>query len=64
MNLIEIFCPNIECPAKGQTGRGNVSVHSEKEKRCYCNVCKTTFSVSKGNCLGLMQNSNKLLMQI
>ena len=48
MNLIEIFCPNIECPAKGQTGRGNVSVHSEKEKRCYCNVCKTTFSVSKG----------------
>ena len=48
MNLSEIFCPNIKCPAKGQTGRGNISVHSEKEKRCYCNVCKATFSVSKG----------------
>ena len=48
MNLTEIFCPNIECPAKGQTGQGNISVHSEKEKRCYCNVCQTTFSVSKG----------------
>jgi transposase-like protein len=48
MNLAEIFCPNMDCPARGQTGRGNVSVHSEKEKRCYCNVCKETFSVSKG----------------
>jgi transposase-like protein len=48
MNLTEIFCPNIECPARGQCNCGNISVHSEKEQRCYCDVCDKTFSVRKG----------------
>jgi transposase-like protein len=48
MNLDKIFCPNLACPARGHCGRGNISVHSHKEKRCYCDVCKQTFSVSKG----------------
>jgi hypothetical protein len=48
MNLSEIFCPNIACPARGQGGRGNIRVHSEVEKRCYCNVCKKSFSINKG----------------
>jgi transposase-like protein len=48
MNLEKTFCPNLECPARGQCGKGNLSVHSHKEKRCYCNVCQQTFSVSKG----------------
>lgn len=48
MNLEKIFCPNLECPARGQCGKGNLTVHSHKEKRCYCNVCQQTFSVSKG----------------
>lgn len=51
MNLQEIFCPNLDCPARGQRGRGNLSVHSLKEKRCYCAVCDKTFSVSKGSIL-------------
>jgi len=49
MNLEKIFCPNLQCPAKGQSGRGNISVHSLKEKRCVCSVCAKTFSVSKGS---------------
>jgi len=48
MNLEKIFCPNVECPARGQCGRGNISVHSHKEKRCHCEVCQQTFRVSKG----------------
>jgi transposase-like protein len=49
MNLEKIFCPNLDCPARGQCGGDNISVHSIKEKRCYCKVCKQTFSVSKGS---------------
>jgi transposase-like protein len=49
MNLEKIFCPNLDCPARGQCGRGNISVHSLKEKRCVCAVCDKTFSVSKGS---------------
>jgi len=48
MNLEEIFCPIMDCPARGQRGRGNISVHSEIEQRCYCNVCEKTFSIKKG----------------
>ena len=48
MNLTEIFCPTIDCPARGQRGRGNISVHSEVEQRCDCNVCKKSFSLRKG----------------
>jgi len=49
MNLEKIFCPNLKCVAKGQCGRGNISIHSVKEKRCLCSVCEKTFSVSKGS---------------
>jgi len=48
MNLTEIFCPNLECPARGHRDAGNISVHSQKEQRCYCDVCEQTFSVKKG----------------
>ena len=49
MNLEKIFCPNLECLARGQSGHGNISIHSAKEQRCYCNVCEKTFSVSQGS---------------
>lgn len=39
MNLEKTFCPNLDCPARGQCGRGKISVHSLKEKRCLCAVC-------------------------
>ena len=48
MNLREIFCPNIGCPARGQRDKGNISEHSQAEQRCYCKVCETTFSIKKG----------------
>ena len=42
------FCPNHDCPARGQVGKGNIVVHSQKEKRCKCTVCHKTFTVTKG----------------
>jgi transposase-like protein len=42
------FCPNPDCKARGQVGKGNIVVHSQKEKRCKCTACKKTFSVTKG----------------
>jgi transposase-like protein len=48
MNPHEIFCPNIACPARGQTGKGNITVHSQKDKRYICDVCEETFTTTKG----------------
>ena len=48
MNPQGVFCPNLACPARGQQGQGNISVHSQKERRYGCAVCQQTFSVTKG----------------
>ncbi|MBK8989670.1 MAG: hypothetical protein IPM39_27040 [Chloroflexi bacterium] len=42
------FCPNDDCPARGQVGKGNIRSHSQKEKRCYCTECNRTFVITKG----------------
>jgi transposase-like protein/IS1 family transposase len=42
------FCPNRHCPARGQTGQGNIGIHSQKEQRFICHECQKTFSAPKG----------------
>jgi len=44
----ELFCPNLDCPSRGQVGKANISIHSQKERRYLCNVCQHTFSTTKG----------------
>ena len=43
-----IFCPNEHCPARGQTGHGNIGIHSRKEQRFICHECDKTFSARRG----------------
>jgi len=43
-----VFCHNLACPARGQVGKGNIGVHSRKERRYKCHVCGQTFSETKG----------------
>ncbi len=49
MNPREIFCPNLDCPARGQVDKGNLHVHSQKEERYLCEECGKTFVTSKGS---------------
>lgn len=48
MNPQERFCPNLACPARGRVGEGNIVIHSQKEQRYKCTVCKKTFGVRSG----------------
>ena len=41
-------CPNVACPARGQTGQGNIGIHSCKDKRFLCTECHKTFSATQG----------------
>jgi len=43
-----VFCPNPDCPARGQVGEGNIGIHSQKEQRYGCRVCGKTFAARKG----------------
>src|SRR5215813_8678693 len=48
MDPTTVFCPNAHCHASGQTGQGNIGIHSRKEQRFICHACHKTFSATKG----------------
>jgi transposase-like protein len=48
MDPVTVFCPNLECPARGQTGQGNIGIHSRKAKRFIRRQCRKTFTATKG----------------
>jgi transposase-like protein len=48
MDPTTVFCPNSNCPARGQTGQGNIGIHSRKEQRFICHECHKTFSATTG----------------
>jgi transposase-like protein len=48
MDPATTFCPNLACPARGQTGQGNIYIHSCKDQRFMCTECHKTFSARKG----------------
>src|SRR6266705_3984800 len=51
MDPTTTFCPNVACPARGQTGQGNIGIHSQKEQRFLCTACRKTFTTTKGTAL-------------
>jgi transposase-like protein len=42
------FCHNVDCPARGRVGEGNIAVHSQTESRYLCRVCGKTFTATRG----------------
>jgi transposase-like protein len=48
MRSPNIFCPNIDCPARGQTGQGNIRSHGKTRPRFKCLLCGKTFSPRAG----------------
>src|SRR4249920_2377506 len=57
MDPTTTFCPNMACPARGQTGQGNIGLHSCKEKRLICTACRKTFSATKGTAFYRLRTS-------
>ncbi|MFZ6029134.1 MAG: IS1 family transposase [Chloroflexota bacterium] len=64
MNPQELFCPNMDCVARGQPGKGNIHVHSRKEKRCICDECEQTFAVTSGTIFYRLRHAPELVMQV
>jgi transposase-like protein len=64
MNPQEIFCPNIDCPARGQIGKGNIGIHSWKEKRFVCHVCQRTFTTRKSTLFYRLHSDPQLVLLV
>ena len=48
MRSPDVFCPNMNCPARGQRGQGNIRIHGKRRPRFKCQVCGKTFSARAG----------------
>jgi transposase-like protein len=64
MDPHEVFCLNLECPARGQVGRGNVRVLSQQERRFECSLCGSTFSVRKGTPFYRCRVAAEIIIQV
>jgi len=57
MDPTTTFCPNLACPARGQTGQGNIGIHSCKDKRFICTACHKTCSATKGTAFSRLRTA-------
>jgi transposase-like protein len=64
MDPQSVFCPNIDCPARGQVGKGNISVHSRQERRYKCRVCDKTFAETKGTAFYRLRTANDVVVTV
>lgn len=64
MDSQTLFCPNLDCPARGQVGKGNLGVHSQKEHRYVCHVCHRTFVETTGTVFYRLHKPRELVTVI
>src|SRR6184192_4304243 len=64
MDPTTTFCPNSNCPARGQIGQGNIGIHSQKEQRFICHACHKTFSARKGTVFYRLRTSAETVVII
>src|SRR5881409_1592733 len=64
MDPATVFCPNRHCHARGQTGMGNIGIHSRKEQRFICHECQKTFSATKGTVFYRLRTSAETVVLV
>lgn len=55
------FCHNLDCPARGQVGAGNIVIHSPQEGRYRCKRCGKTFAATTGTVFYRLQTARDLV---
>ena len=58
------FCPNLDCPARGQSGEGNIGIHSRRDQRYRCRECGKTFTATKGTPFYCLRSATDLVLQV
>src|SRR5438128_11377006 len=64
MDPTTVFCPNRHCPARGQTGMGNIGIHAQKEQRFICHECHKTFSATTGTVFYRLRTSAETVVLV
>lgn len=64
MDPTTTFCPNMACPARGQTGQGNIGIHARKDRRFICTQCRKTFVATYGTVFYRLRTAGDLVALI
>ncbi len=64
MDPTTVFCPNPHCHARGQTGQGNIGIHSQKDQRFICHACHKTFSARKGTVFYRLRTTAETVVRV
>jgi len=62
MDASQVFCPNLDCMARGKIGEGNIVIHGKKRQRYRCKTCGKTFSAQAGTMFEGLRKPNALIV--
>ena len=64
MDPHRVFCPNWDCPARGQLGKDNIRIHSQKAGRYRCRVCGRTFVARRGTTCYRLRTADETVTRV
>src|SRR5713101_3526510 len=64
MNASQVFCPNLECKARGQIGQGTIVSHGRKRPRYRCKTCAKTFSAKAGTLFAGLRKPTEVIVVV
>jgi transposase-like protein/IS1 family transposase len=62
MNASQVFCPNLDCMARGQIRQGNIVIHGKARARYRCKTCGKTFSARAGTMFEGLRKPKELIV--
>jgi transposase-like protein/IS1 family transposase len=64
MKASQVFCPNLECKARGEVGQGNIVSHGRKRPRYRCKTCGKTFSAKEGTMFAGLRKPTEVIVMV
>src|SRR6266480_5959721 len=64
MNASQVFCPNLQCMARGQVGQGNIVIHGRQRPRYRCKTCGKTFGAKEGTLFAGLRKPTEVIVQV
>src|SRR6266571_1807775 len=59
-----LFCPNLDCPARGKSNTGTIVSHGKTRPRYKCKVCRRTFSAHQGTMFEGLRKPEELILMV
>src|SRR6266852_7425629 len=64
MNASQVFCPNLDCKARGIVGQGNIVSHGRERPRYRCKTCRKTFSAKEGTMFAGLRKPTEVIVTV